>query len=155
MVERYWQEKNILGENPVSVHFVYHKSSHGLEKARTRVSAVRGSRLTAWAMARPRKNEGQGHTAVPSRDSCKRSTTVAVCSCSLFWRESNAYPSRVSLCLRYIHYYRLCVYNGTIIDLYNNTQYTHGFRQYRPCAAECAGSRLVSNYDVTKPLERS
>jgi len=78
---------------------------------------------------------------------------LLLCLRAPFLTREYACPSRASLCLQYIHYYRLCVYNGTIIVLYNNTQCTHGFRQYR-AAAECAGSCLASNYDVTQPLER-
>jgi hypothetical protein len=48
-VERYWQEKTEkLEEEPVPPQI-----PRGLAWARTLASAVRGRRLTAWAMARP------------------------------------------------------------------------------------------------------
>jgi hypothetical protein len=53
-VEWYWQGKTEeLGEKPVPVPFCPPQIPHGLTRARTRVSEVRGWRLTAWAMARP------------------------------------------------------------------------------------------------------
>jgi hypothetical protein len=48
----YWQGKTEeLGEKPVPVPLGPPQSPHGL----TRASAVRGRRLTTWAMARPRR----------------------------------------------------------------------------------------------------
>jgi hypothetical protein len=79
---------------------------------------------------------------------------LLLCIRAPFLTREYACPSWVSLYLQYI-LITDCVCNGTIMVLYNNTQYTHGFRQYRPCAAECAGSCLASNYDVTQQLERS
>jgi hypothetical protein len=52
-VEWYWQGKTEeLGEKPVPVPLCP-QISHGLTRARTRASAVRGRCLTTWAMARP------------------------------------------------------------------------------------------------------
>jgi hypothetical protein len=42
-----------LGENPVPVPLCPPQIPHGLTRDRTRASAVRGRRLTAWAMAWP------------------------------------------------------------------------------------------------------
>jgi hypothetical protein len=54
-VECYWQGKTKeLGENPVPVPFCPPQILYGLTRARTRASAVRGRRLTVWAMARPK-----------------------------------------------------------------------------------------------------
>jgi hypothetical protein len=44
----------VLGEEPVPVLLCPPQIPHGPTRDRTRVSAVRGRRLTAWAMARPR-----------------------------------------------------------------------------------------------------
>jgi hypothetical protein len=53
-VEWYWQGKTEkLGEKPVSVPLCPPQIPHGLTRAQTRASAVRGQRLTTWAMARP------------------------------------------------------------------------------------------------------
>jgi hypothetical protein len=41
------------GEKPVPAPLCPPQISHGLTRAQTRASAVRGQRLTAWAMARP------------------------------------------------------------------------------------------------------
>jgi hypothetical protein len=50
----YWQSKTEeLGEKPVPVPLFPPQIPHGLTQARTRVSAVRGRRLTTWALARP------------------------------------------------------------------------------------------------------
>jgi hypothetical protein len=54
-VEWNWQEKTkVLGEKPVAVPLCPPQIPYGLAHDRTRASAVRGRRLTAWAMARPR-----------------------------------------------------------------------------------------------------
>jgi hypothetical protein len=45
----------VLGENPVPVPFCPPQIPHGLTQDRNRASAVRGRRLTAWAIARPYK----------------------------------------------------------------------------------------------------
>jgi hypothetical protein len=53
-VEWYWQGKTEeLGEKPVPVPLCPPQIPHGLTRARSRASAVRGRRLTTWAMARP------------------------------------------------------------------------------------------------------
>jgi hypothetical protein len=53
-VELYWQGKTEeLGENPVPVPLCPVQSPQRLTWARTRDSAVRGRRPTAWAMALP------------------------------------------------------------------------------------------------------
>jgi hypothetical protein len=53
-VEWYWQEKTEeLGEKPVPVPLFPPHIPHGLTRARTRASAVRGRRLTTWDKARP------------------------------------------------------------------------------------------------------
>jgi hypothetical protein len=53
-VEWYWQGKGEeLGEKPVPVPLCTPQIPHGLTRARTRPSAVRGRRLTTSAMARP------------------------------------------------------------------------------------------------------
>jgi hypothetical protein len=53
-VEWNWQGKTeVLGEKPVPVPLCPPQIPHGLTRDRTRASAVRGRRLTAWAMARP------------------------------------------------------------------------------------------------------
>jgi hypothetical protein len=46
-------ENRQLGEKSVPVPLCPPQISHGLTRDRTRASAVRGRRLTAWAMARP------------------------------------------------------------------------------------------------------
>jgi hypothetical protein len=52
-VEWYWQGKTEeLGEKPVPVPLCPPQIPHGLTRARTRDSAVRGRRLTTWVMAR-------------------------------------------------------------------------------------------------------
>jgi hypothetical protein len=54
-MEWYWQGKTEeLGEKPVPVPLCPPQIPHGLTRERTRASAVRGRRLTTWAMARPR-----------------------------------------------------------------------------------------------------
>jgi hypothetical protein len=56
-VEWYWQGKTEeLGEKPVPVPLCPPQIPYGLTRARTRASAVRGRRLTTWAMARPTKS---------------------------------------------------------------------------------------------------
>jgi hypothetical protein len=53
-VEWYWQGKTEeLGDKPVPVPLCPPQIPHWLIRARTRASAVRGRRLTTWAMARP------------------------------------------------------------------------------------------------------
>jgi hypothetical protein len=53
-VEWYRQEKTEEpGEKPVPVPLCPPRIPHGLTRAQTRASAVRGRRLTTWAMARP------------------------------------------------------------------------------------------------------
>jgi hypothetical protein len=53
-VEWYWQGKTEeLGGIPVPVPLCPPQIPHGLTRARSRASAVRGRRLTTWAMARP------------------------------------------------------------------------------------------------------
>jgi hypothetical protein len=53
-VEWYLQGKTEeLGEKPVPVPLCWPQIPHGLTRARTRASAVRGRRLITWAMARP------------------------------------------------------------------------------------------------------
>jgi hypothetical protein len=53
-VEWNWQGKTeVLGEKPVPVPLSPPQIPHGLTRDRTRASAVRGRRLTAWAVARP------------------------------------------------------------------------------------------------------
>jgi hypothetical protein len=55
--ERRWndidRENRRTGETPVPVPFCPPQIPHGLIRARTRDSVVRGRRLTAWGMARP------------------------------------------------------------------------------------------------------
>jgi hypothetical protein len=52
-VEWNWQGKTeVLGEKHVPVPLCAPQIPHGLTRDRTRTSAVRGRRLTAWAMAR-------------------------------------------------------------------------------------------------------
>jgi hypothetical protein len=54
LVEWNWQGKTeVLGEKPVPVPLCPPQIPHKLTWDRTRASAVRGQRLTAWAMARP------------------------------------------------------------------------------------------------------
>jgi hypothetical protein len=54
-MEWYWQGKTEeLGEKPVPVPLCPPQIPHGLPRARTRASAVRGRRLTTWAITRPR-----------------------------------------------------------------------------------------------------
>jgi hypothetical protein len=54
MVGWYWQGKTEeLGEKPAPVPLCPPQIPHGSTLARTRASALRGQRLTAWAMARP------------------------------------------------------------------------------------------------------
>jgi hypothetical protein len=54
MVEWYWQGKaEELGEKPVLVPLCPLQIPRGLTWARSWASAVRGRRLSAWAMARP------------------------------------------------------------------------------------------------------
>jgi hypothetical protein len=56
-VEWYWQgETEELGENPVPVPLCSPQIPHGLTRAWTLARAVRGRRLTTWAMARPLQN---------------------------------------------------------------------------------------------------
>jgi hypothetical protein len=51
----YWHDKTEeLGEKPVPVPLCPPQIPYGLTRARTLASAVRGWRLTTWAMARPR-----------------------------------------------------------------------------------------------------
>jgi hypothetical protein len=53
-VEWNWQGKpEVLGEKPVPVPLCSPQTPHAFNRDRTRASAVRGRRLTAWAMARP------------------------------------------------------------------------------------------------------
>ena len=53
-VERNWQGKTeVLGEKPIPVSLCLQQIPHGLTWDRSRVSAVGGRRLTAWALARP------------------------------------------------------------------------------------------------------
>jgi hypothetical protein len=53
-VEWYWQGKiEDVREKPIPVSLCPLQIPHGLNRARTRDLAVRGRRLTAWAMARP------------------------------------------------------------------------------------------------------
>jgi hypothetical protein len=55
-VEWSWQGKTeVLGEKPVPVPLFPPQIPHGLTRDQTRASAVGGRRLTAWAMAQPRK----------------------------------------------------------------------------------------------------
>jgi hypothetical protein len=63
--ERRWNdiltgETEELGEKPVPVPLCPPQIPHGLTRARTRASAVRGRRLTAWTTARP----SDFHTAI-------------------------------------------------------------------------------------------
>jgi hypothetical protein len=53
MVELYLQGKPKNSEKTCPVPLCPPQIPHGLTRARTRASAVRGQRLTAWAMARP------------------------------------------------------------------------------------------------------
>jgi hypothetical protein len=54
MVEWHWQDKNeVLEEKPVPMPLSPSQIRHGTTRDRTRASAVRGRRLTAWAMSRP------------------------------------------------------------------------------------------------------
>jgi hypothetical protein len=56
-VEWNWQGKTeIFERKPVPVPLCPPQIPHGLTRNRTRASAVRGRRLTAWAMARPLDN---------------------------------------------------------------------------------------------------
>jgi hypothetical protein len=48
-------ENRQLGEKPVPVPLCPPQTPHGLARDRTRASTVRGRRLTAWAMARPKQ----------------------------------------------------------------------------------------------------
>jgi hypothetical protein len=52
---RQWKTEE-LGEKPAPVPLCPPQIPHGLNRARTRASAVRGRRLTAWAMARSFRN---------------------------------------------------------------------------------------------------
>jgi hypothetical protein len=55
----YWQQKTEeLGEKPVPLPLCPPQIPHGLTRARTRDSAVRGRRLTSWAIARPPSRHG-------------------------------------------------------------------------------------------------
>jgi hypothetical protein len=53
MVEWYLQRKQKYSEKTCPVPLCPPQIPHGLTRARTRASAVRGQRLTAWVMARP------------------------------------------------------------------------------------------------------
>jgi hypothetical protein len=48
------RKTEVIGEKPVPVPLCRLQIPHGLIRDRTRVSAVRARRLTAWVMARPR-----------------------------------------------------------------------------------------------------
>jgi hypothetical protein len=51
-MERYWQGKQKNSEKePVAVQLYPQEIPHELSVARTRVSAVKGRRLTAWAFS--------------------------------------------------------------------------------------------------------
>jgi hypothetical protein len=59
VMEHRWNEidrgkPKYSGEKPVPVPFCPPQNPHGLTRDRTRASAVRGRRLTAWAMAQPK-----------------------------------------------------------------------------------------------------
>jgi hypothetical protein len=58
---RYGRTCATLGEKSVSVPLCPPQIPHGLTRNRTRASAVRGRRLTAWAMARPFKGSRSTH----------------------------------------------------------------------------------------------
>jgi hypothetical protein len=56
MVEWYLQGKPKYSEKTCPVPLCPPQTPHGLTPARTRASAVKGQRLTAWAMARPTRS---------------------------------------------------------------------------------------------------
>jgi len=69
MVEWCWQGKpEELGEKPVPVPICPLQIPHGLTRAWTRDSAVKGRRLTTWAMARPILGILSADKARPERD---------------------------------------------------------------------------------------
>ena len=57
LVELYWTggKENYSEKHLSQCDFVQQKIPYGLARDRTRASALRGRRLTAWAMARPQK----------------------------------------------------------------------------------------------------
>jgi hypothetical protein len=64
VMEHRWNEidrgkTEVLGENPIPVPLCPPQIPHGPTLDRTRASAARGRRLTAWAMARPLKRVKQ------------------------------------------------------------------------------------------------
>jgi hypothetical protein len=67
-VEWNWQGKTeVHGEKTVPVPFCRPQIPHGLTRVLTRTSAVRGRRLTAWAIARPENSQTLSVVSVYSR----------------------------------------------------------------------------------------
>jgi hypothetical protein len=90
-VEWYWQGKTEkLGEKPVPVPLCPPQIPHGLTRARTRASVVRGRRLTTWATARPNSLVSARGSVVHSNqfiefsgafiNICKHDATVGIVS---------------------------------------------------------------------------
>jgi hypothetical protein len=84
-VEWYWQGKTEeLWEKPVPVPLCPPQIPHGLTGARTRVFVVRGRRLTAWAIVRPKCNFGYIFVVINFAYCCRR-TASSLWVLSPFW----------------------------------------------------------------------
>jgi hypothetical protein len=75
VMEHRWNE--IYRGKPVPVPLFPPQTPYGLTRNRTRVSAVKGRRLTAWAMARPYPTLWKLHHSTPSHPVSRRSVTLS------------------------------------------------------------------------------
>jgi hypothetical protein len=155
------RENRQLGEKPVPVPLCPPQILHGLTRDRTRASAVRGRRLTAWAICCWLKSHSIHAPATPltsKKHACSASVLLPTWGAwfesraghllhwlrlpRLYWVPANQYRNNSSIRLQPITSKYLPIYHSWLHIL------PHSLLLYRPPHSPAKNGRLVSNIKI-------